>query len=415
MRVVVSHPTGNANVRAVLRGLQQHDLLARFHTALALPQSSWLRRVGAWQLERQIGQRVFLETPRDRIVQHPAREVVRLAAQRLGLDRLTAHEVGWASVDGVYSDFDRRVAHSLRLKRDDVRAVYAYEDGASKTFEAAHRNGTACIYDLPIAHWRTLRRLLNEEADRKPEWTDTMSGLRDSPEKLARKDAEIEQADKILVASSFTRDSVTDHFGTDLDIITIPYGCPAPIVLRPAERTHGEPIRLFYAGHLSQRKGLADLIDALGRLDVPYHITVAGAMPAHAPAALTDFLDGPECTYLGKVPHATLLEEMSRANVFVFPSIVEGFGMVLTEAMACGLPIIATPHTAAPDLITDGREGFIVPIRDPDAIADRITLLAEDEDLRQAMAGAALDLAARSPWTRYEEAVAAVIRQAVEP
>jgi glycosyltransferase involved in cell wall biosynthesis len=81
---------------------------------------------------------------------------------------------------------------------------------------------------------------------------------------------------------------------------------------------------------------------------------------------------------------------MSRAGVLVLPSIEEGLALVQAQAMACGCPVIATPHAGAVDLFADGREGFIVPVRDPEAIADRLARLHGDPELRAAMGEAAL-------------------------
>ena len=410
MTVVVSHPTGNENLRAVLRALGSYDRLASFWTTLAVPprlsNAPFLNERG----RRELGRRMFPELPWSKMRMRPFREIARFGATQLGWWALIRHETGWASVDQVYRQLDRDVAAYIAgPEARAVRAVYAYEDGARDTFAAARARGVRCIYDLPIAHWRTLRRLLEEEAELHPSWASTMEGLVDSSEKLARKDEEIALADDVVVASSFTRRSVEDHFGAGLPITVTPYGAPPPLVSQPGRRDPGEPLRLFYAGHLAQRKGIAYLIAALQRLSVPWQLTLAGPLPSAAPAELDAFLADERCNWLGHIPHRTLLEGMTRAHVFVFPSIVEGFGMVLYEAMAAGLPVITTPHTAGPDIMTDGREGFIVPIRNPDAIAARLALLHEDETKRQAMAAAALACAARSGWETYEARIAELI------
>ena len=87
--------------------------------------------------------------------------------------------------------------------------------------------------------------------------------------------------------------------------------------------------------------------------------------------------------------------------------------MVLLEAMAAGLPVITTPHTAGPDIMTNGREGFIVPIRSAEAIAEHIAALTNDEDRRYEMAEAALSRATASSWRGYEESISALLDQVV--
>jgi len=407
MSVVVSHPTGNANVRAVLRALARDDRLDGFWTALALPPRLAGSPLLGRRLSRELGRRSFPEVPWRRTHVRPLRETTRLLGRRLGLRALTRHEHGWASVDAVYRHLDEAVAHYLtRRGRDGVRAVYAYDDGALASFKAARARGITCIYDLPIAHWRTLRRLLQEEAAMHPEWAGTMEGLTDSPAKLARKDEEIALADRILVPSSFVRSSVIQGASASTTIEVLSWGAPSAINAPTASHRPGEPINVLFAGTLTQRKGVKYLIDAFRRLSIPWNLTVAGQSAGEIPNELKDFLDDPRCRWLGHIPHQSLLEEMRRSHVFLLPSIVEGMALVLTEAMAQGLPIIATPNSGATDIVTDRETGFIIPIRDPDIIAQRLTELYEDEDRRDAMAEAALTRATAASWRRYEDRVA---------
>lgn len=411
MSVLVSHPTGNTNTRAVLRGLSNEGLLHEFHTTLALPPVlvNSLNRVTPYAARFQ--QRTFTEVGLAPVIGHPGREIVRQAAKRLGWRWLDRHESGWASVDSVYKALDERVASRLMQKEmSAISAVYAYEDGAEKSFLSAKRIGATCLYDLPSAHWRAVRSMSEEEADRMPAWKQTMQGLKDSDNKRERKDVELGRADRVFVASSYSKRCLTDHFGDALKISVTPYGCPFPLVERPLERLPTEPLRLIYAGRLTQPKGIGYLIIALRQLEIEWHLTLMGARPIEAPSELDDFMSDPRVEWLGSVPHNYLLEQMTKKHVFVFPSLSDGFGLVLNEALAAGLPVITTPNTAGPDIMTEGREGFIVPIRDPDAIAQRITQLADDETLRRKMAFNAIETARRSSWAAYERQIAELVK-----
>jgi len=92
---------------------------------------------------------------------------------------------------------------------------------------------------------------------------------------------------------------------------------------------------------------------------------------------------------------------------------VEGFGLVILEALAAGLPVITTFHTAGPDCIDEGVEGYVVPIRDVDAITSRLAVLYDNEDRRLAMASAALVKARRLSWSGYEQRVSEIIAKAL--
>jgi starch synthase len=402
-------------VRALLRVLEQRKLLDSYWTSLAFPPAPADATFLPRKLQRQIARRTYSESPWQKTHVRPAREITRLLAHFGRVAFLTRHEYGWASVDQVYRSLDRDLARYVSAKRTKgIRAVYCYEDGAVHTFRAATALGLKKIYHLPIPYWKKTRLLLQEEADLHPAWAGTMHGLKDSDEKLARKDEEIVLADRIVVASQFTQGSLDEHFGKSLPTFVAPYGAPVPLVERPARRAPHEPLEVFYAGHLAQRKGIVYLIAALRRLDVPWRLTIAGPRPREAPKELDEFLADVRCDWLGRLPHRALLARMTLAHVFVFPSIIEGFGMVLCEAMAAGLPIITTAHTAAPDIMENGREGFIVPIRDPHAIATHLTALYEDEPSRQEMATAALACAARSGWASYEDRISNLIDAVLE-
>jgi glycosyltransferase involved in cell wall biosynthesis len=166
-------------------------------------------------------------------------------------------------------------------------------------------------------------------------------------------------------------------------------------------------LRALFVGHLSQRKGLADLHEAMKHVHGLATLTLIGPRITTDCPALDQVIRTHR--WLPPVPHFRLLELMAEHDVLVFPSIVEGFGLVITEALSRGLPVITTPNTGGPDLMIDGREGFIVPIRSPDAIADRLTRLAEDRDLLAGMSEAALATARRNPWARYEEGILRIV------
>ncbi len=412
MTVWVSHPTGNPNLRAVLRGLERAGLRPTFFTTVAFP-AALMNAVGRLSagVGRELFRRTFPEIPYARVRVSPGRELVRQLAGRLGLRALVRHEKGLASTDRVYRALDLRVARALRSARRRPSAIYAYEDGALTSFLTARECGVRRIYELPTAYWRRKQELFEEERNRRPEWASTLEGLRDSPAKLERKNRELAEAELAIVPSTFVAESLRLAPRRPRRVAVVPYGCDPPATGPVPTRRRGEPLSILYAGILTQRKGLADLFEALDRLAIPHRLTLAGPCPVSDCRALRRALERLERTWLGAVARPVLMELMRTHHVLVFPSLVEGFGLVLTEAMANGLPFIATTHTAAPELISaDGAEGFVVPIRDPDAIAERLTFLYENEDRRLEMAEAAKRRAAELSWRRFEETVSELVR-----
>lgn len=409
--ILFSHPTGNANVRHAALGLHRAGLLAEFWTCVRYHETPLLRHLLPASLASQLRRRVFPPELAGVIRTFPLREIGRMLAPRAGLRALVRHESGPLSVDAVYRSLDRKV--SRQVARPGLQAVYAYEDGAEQTFAAAGRRGLLRIYDLPIGYWRAARGILAEEAEREPEWAGTLNGNLDSAQKTARKDAELQQADLVLVASSFTLRTLEQAPGFRGSVVMIPYGAPSPeAALVPRRRpSPGGPLRVLFVGSLGQRKGLSYLFRAVRALDSAVELTVIGARPLAPCAALDRELS--RVRWIPTCAHREVLAEMAAHDVFVFPSLFEGFGLVLLEAMAMGLPVITTPHTAGPDLITDGVEGFIVPVRSSEAIMEKLLLLQHDPDRRAEMSRRARARAAEFTWQHYGDSLARCISTAL--
>ena len=403
------HPTGNANVRQALQAFAEASLLREFHTGVSFRPGGMLDRMAPRKLRAELRRRSFPDCVQPYIQAHPMREMGRLACQALRLRGPVAHEKGIFSVDAVYRDLDRRVAARLRNMPQAV-AVYGYEDGAADCFAVARQRGWPTLYDLPIGHWRAGQTLFREEAGLQPEWAPTLTGAMDSPEKLHRKDLELQQADAVIVASSFTRSTLEGQLGANVPVHVIPYGAP-PARAASRELTRPEdPLRVFFAGTLSQRKGLSYFLRACELAGRAVVVTIIGRRQGGACTPLETALR--RHRYIESLPHAQMLEEMARQDVMVFPSLFEGFGLVILEAMAQGVPVITTQATGGPEVLADGQEGFIVPLRDAEAIADRLLALHRDRKLLQAMGEAARIRAAGLVWSRYRDALVAVARDA---
>ena len=105
--------------------------------------------------------------------------------------------------------------------------------------------------------------------------------------------------------------------------------------------------------------------------------------------------------YIGQVPRTEVIEEFLKADIFVLPTLCEGMALVHLEALACGLPVITTHNCGS--VVRDGEEGFIVPIRDAEKLADRIEQLLADDNLRQQMSQKARERAKEFTWEKYRE------------
>ncbi len=402
-KILLVHPTGNQNSKAVARGLADADSLHAFITSLYLNSDRW-----SWlpsKLVAEIKRRDFSEIKSPIISGSPFREGLRLLASKLKLNFLTKHEVGYASVDNVYHATDRFASKYLKKHASEISAVYCYEDGALETFKVAKQLNIKCIYELPIGYWRTHHRLNQEESALQPEWANSWSATQDSKTKLARKDEELALADDIIVASSFTQKTLEDYPQALAPITVVPYGCPPQNETLDRNWFHAEDIlKVLYVGGLSQRKGLSYLVEAINALETKVEFSFIGN--GTAVELVQEKL--PHAFYLGTMPHSQVLEAMREHDVLIFPSLFEGFGMVITEAMSQGMVVIATDHTALPD-IADESTGICVPVRDSGAIEDALNDLINNPEKVGKIGKSAMMLAQSYQWRDYESEIVKVV------
>ncbi len=318
------------------------------------------------------------------------------------------HETGAFSIDSVFRELDKKVAQRLR-ELDSVRAIYAYEDGALESFRAARERGLKRIYDLPIGYWQVGQRIFAEEAEREPEWAPTLTGTLDSADKLARKDDELRLATRVVVASTFTKQTLAGSPCTaNIDII--PYGAPPAIfgeISKPSRR-----LKVLFAGSLGQRKGLSYLLKAIKSLKGGVELTLLGRKVVDGCAPLESATRAHR--WIPSLSHGAVLREMHEHDVLVLPSLFEGFGLVILEAMAQGTPVITTDHTAGSDVIEDGRDGFIVPIRSAEGIGEKLDLLASDHEKLMSMKSAAQQKAQSRRWENYRDGLVKVAREVMK-
>jgi len=383
-----------------MTAFDEAGMLAQFGTTLAVnPKNPFLALLPG-TLRKELLRRSYpLNTKK--IYIRPLLELSRFVLPKLGFKGAVKHEVGMASVDKVYADMDAAAGnHLLSLnKREKIDAVYAYEDGALDTFISAKKMGISCIYDLPIGYWRSARILLKTEQQRWPEWAATLTGFRDSEEKLTRKDNELKLADIIFVASSFTAKTLADYPGKLPDVRVIPYGFPPVAASREYLHPANRPLKLLFVGGLSQRKGIADLFAAVKNIGSKVELTIVGRKTNAECPALDEALKRHK--WIASLPHEEVLELMRENDVLVFPSLFEGFGLVITEAMSQGTPVITTDRTAGPDLITHNENGWIVQAGSTEALQLQIEKLIENPEMVAVAGKAAMEKAAQRPWEKY--------------
>jgi glycosyltransferase involved in cell wall biosynthesis len=211
---------------------------------------------------------------------------------------------------------------------------------------------------------------------------------------------EYEEADAIAVPSVFVARTLVEQGIPEEKLRLVHLGFD-PGRFYPAPKSDNV-FRVLFVGLITLRKGIPYLLEAFKRLNLPdAELVLVGAK---APDSRV-FLPPYEGSYrhVPFVPQEELPTLYHSGSVFVLPSLEEGFGMVAYEAAACGLPVIVTENVGA--TIRDGQDGFVVPIRNPDALADRLLRLYQDDDLRRAMGESARQYVQQFTWKAYHQEI----------
>lgn len=322
-----------------------------------------------------------------RLLVNPVPEILMRGPRRLGLR--------WAIGDYLKAvAFDRWAAR--HVSGCDLLAVWALF--ALRSLRVARAHGARTILERGSTHVRTQWNLVAEEHRR---W-----GASEPPmdrRLFDRQLAEYDEADYIEVTSRFVLESFLEH-GVPRERLLLVHNLgidhtlfhPRPVAAGAAP--DGPFVVLAVGAGL--RKGTPYLLDAVARMRVPaLELWLAGAVPPDLAPAFRRF--DVRFRHLGTLSHRQLAEVYRAASVFILPSIEEGLAMAVLEAMASGLPVVVTPNTGAEDLITHGREGLIVPLRDPSALRRALLELYEDPSRRLAMGEAAARAAAAWTWEAY--------------
>jgi glycosyltransferase involved in cell wall biosynthesis len=271
---------------------------------------------------------------------------------------------------------------------------------------ARERYGAATVCDRGSSHILYQAELLKEEHER---WGVPYSGT--DPWVIERELQEYDDCDLITIPSAFACRSFLQKGVPEAKLRKLPYGVDLSL-FKPTPKSD-DVFRIIYVGQMSLRKGLPYLLDAVLSNPIPnLDLWLIGPCIPEARPFLARY-EG-RYRYLGIIQQSRLSEYYSQGSVFVMASIEDGFGLVQAQAMACGLPVIATTNTGAEDLFTDGVEGFIVPIRDAEAIREKLLYLYGHPDVRNEMADAALArVRAMGGWDSYGESAAAVYGEAL--
>jgi glycosyltransferase involved in cell wall biosynthesis len=262
-----------------------------------------------------------------------------------------------------------------KLARDCWDVVYIWSGVAEETLRCLPRDSAAVrLLVRGSAHIRMQERLLREEEARTGAPQD-----RPSQWMIAREEREYALADAVVVLSTFAHRTFVAEGVPPERLRLLSLGArlsmfrasPLVVEARRQRILSGAPLRVLYVGAVSFRKGLSDLSAVVRELSGPdMEFRLVGPRLREAVPILNSLRGLAKISR--KRPQALLPEIYAWGDVFVFPTIEDGFAIVLAQANAAALPIITTPNCSGPDLVQEGETGWIVPIRSPESLIERL-------------------------------------------
>lgn len=275
-----------------------------------------------------------------------------------------------------------------RVLPDNTSAVYAFTSAAQELFEAARARGMLCILDHASGFVTIEQELYNEQWRRYPDWgspRETTDGLLGY---AARQRRELELADLVLVPSSFAKDCLIRAGADPAKLTVLPLAFAANNGTLPVREPRSGPLRVLFAARQALLKGLPDLVEAFRLLPKDQFVGRVVGINRLPKAVQNQWPRNLEL--VGEVNRKDMVQQYNWADVFVFPTVCDTFGFVILEAMSFGLPVIATPNSAARDIIHHEENGFLIPVRSPECIASYLERLRADRHMLAEMSHNAL-------------------------
>ncbi|MET0394944.1 MAG: glycosyltransferase family 4 protein [Chitinophagaceae bacterium] len=399
MKVLVAHP-GTQYSHQLVKQLEQRGLLYRFYTGFAMAQGSRLHRLFSLlpqRVQKKLSNRIITGVPA-----HKVRPIMLPEAK--SLYKLSKG----ASSEAVFYERNKKFQEAIpdsALKACDV--VIGFDTSSWILQQRCRALGKKFILDVSIAHPLSKRAIYAQIAAAYPDWK---FALKDKSDQLvAIEQQEMEQADVIAVASSFSRHTLIENNVSPSKIAVNGYGVHAGDFL-PAEKQQGGPVKFVFVGLVDARKGIPLLLDAWeGTRHAGASLTLIGPVETGIRELIATRYPG--VIVKGKLPFAELKKELPLYDAMVFPSYFEGFGLVVPEAMACGLPVITTSATCGPDVMEDGVEGRVIPAGNIDRLRQALQEFIDNRDRLGEMSRHARAKALQHTWEAYGARWEQLIRQ----
>ncbi len=396
MKVIVSNPGTGIFILETVNAYQELDMLTTYYTTFASNINvPFYDSINDGRIKRELDRRTVPAKLIPYIKTYPWKEALRTFASKFLNNKITDTLYEWSE----YS-FDKWVASKLH-KGIDI--VHCYEHSSLHTIRRAKELGVFVVYEQPSQHHSFLTPILIQQFSKYPILGNEKQSLLTNEKSLyrnKRRDEELNLADLILCNSSFTKSTLINAGLNERKIAVLPLGFP---VVKERDKINNSKIRFIYAGTSNVRKGVHLLLEVwrqnfsdnsnielyiVGRFDLP---TI---YKDQAPKNIF---------FIDSIPRSELLNSFCDADVLILPTLADGFGMVITEAMSRGLCVMCTRNSAGPDIIEHRKNGLLFTADDIDALNELLQEYSTKKSELIEMGRLAKNKAECYSWSEYRK------------
>jgi glycosyltransferase involved in cell wall biosynthesis len=298
--------------------------------------------------------------------------------------------------------------------KNNVKALISFDNNSSIPFKKLEGKKIIRILDVSAANRLFVQNIYNNDIKLCGNFAKTFgSNQLIKNEKLIRRhEEELKYSDYFIVASHFVKKSIQFHGISESKIKIVPYGVDSSkFIFTKKNVSENEKIRFLFVGNISEIKGIYYLLQAFKEInnkDIIINI-VGGDGNDDIYKPYKEFSN-----FFGTIRRDKMPEIYTNHDVLIFPSLADGFGLSIMEALSSGLPCIVTENSGASDIITNYENGFIIPIQDVNAIKEKVLWFVNNKKEIEIMSIKARDLAEKYDWARYYNQYANTIIEILE-
>jgi glycosyltransferase involved in cell wall biosynthesis len=403
-RVIVAHP-GTKHSYRIAEALKKQGLLYKYVTTIYNKDKFTLIKVVSKfirgdNLARATKRRCEHLEDSDVLLYNEFSSLLLLAFQKIDKNGNLSNRLS----ELISKLFQKKVARCAI--KNKVDAVIMYDTNAKTCFDILQSKAPEIKRIIDNAHpvRNYLYKIYQDNLEASGEFVKTYAkcGYLLNKEHAATFGEEAKTANYHIVASAFSKDAVKYNGFDGESIFIVPYGVSSDVFI-PATKDY-DNLNILFVGEINQRKGIVQILEAAKKLssnDITFNLVGSGKEYCNE-------LYKPYEKYVnfrGRVSFKTLVNCFKEASIFVFPSMGEGFGLVILEAMSAGLPIICSKNCVGLDVVEEGHNGFVIDAGDTKALVDKIEWFQNHKQLIPQMSENARRTALKYTWQGYEDGI----------